>query len=131
MNASKDCLPRNKHDFIRVYQLKSIKRSGLIHLLPGLMEWIKDMNWPIAKEVAELLLTFPNELVPLLKTVLATNDDVWKYWCLECLVKKLPVELQMQLKDELVRLAKEPKEGEKLEELDETAMEILRMIEMR
>ena len=90
MNTQEDYLPRNKHDFRRVYQLKGIKRSELVLLLPGLMEWIQDMNWPIANEVAELLLTFPNEIVPLVKDVLATNDDVWKYWCLECLVKRLP-----------------------------------------
>ena len=98
MKYSEDYLPRNKHDFRRVNQLKSMNRNELLLLLPGLMEWIQDMNWPIANEVAELLLTFPNEIVPLVKDVLATNDDVWKYWCLECLVKRLPVELQMQLK---------------------------------
>ena len=129
MNTSEDYLPRNKHDFRRVYQLKDIKRSELVLLLPGLIEWIQDMNWPIANEVAELLLTFPNEIVPLIKDVLATNDDVWKYWCLECLVKKLPIELQMQFQSELIRIVETPTEGEKLEELDETAMEILRVIE--
>ena len=87
------------------------------------------MNWPIANEVAELLLTFPNEIVPLIKDVLATNDDVWKYWCLECLVKKLPIELQIQFQSELLRIIEKPTEGEKLEELDEIAMEILRVIE--
>ena len=86
------------------------------------------MNWPIANEVAELLLAFPNEIVPLIKDVLATNDDVWKYWCLECLVKKLPIELQLEFQSELIRIVETPTVGEKLEELDETAMEILRVI---
>lgn len=127
MNTSGDYLPRNKYDFRRVNQLKSMKRSELVLLLPGLMEWIQDMNWPIATEVTELLLTFPNEIVPLVKDVLATNDDVWKYWCIECLLKRLLVELNMQLKNDLVRLAEEPTEGEKLEELDQMAVEIMRM----
>ena len=129
MNILEDYLPRNKQDFRRVNRLKDIKRSELVLLLPSLMEWIQDMNWPIANEVAELLLAFPNEIVPLIKDVLATTDDVWKYWCLECLVKKLPIELQMEFQSELIRIVETPTEGEKLEELDETAMEILQVIE--
>ncbi|WP_313804310.1 DUF5071 domain-containing protein [Cytobacillus sp.] len=129
MNSYSDNLPKNKHDFDQVYKLKKMDRTELLPLLPGLMEWVKDMNWPIAHEVAELLITFPNDIVPLIKEVLCTNDDVWKYWCLEILVKRLPEGLGMDLKSELINLVERPTAGEKLEELDEIAMEILRTIE--
>ncbi|WP_102272307.1 DUF5071 domain-containing protein [Cytobacillus massiliigabonensis] len=128
MNSYEDYLPTDKHDFDRVHQLKQMERTALLPLLPDLMEWIQDMNWPIAREVAELLLTFPNELVPLIKEVLATNDDVWKYWCLIILAKKLPEDMRKHLKAELTRLVESPTAGEKLEELDEIAREILRTI---
>ena len=59
------------------------------------------------QKYVELLLTFPNEIVPLVKDVLATNDPVWKYWCLECVVKGLPVELRTQFKVDLERLNRE------------------------
>lgn len=129
MNIFDEDLPRNKHDFERVSRLKKMDRTELLPLLPGLMEWIQDMNWPIAEEVAELLLTFPNEIVPLIKEVLATNDNVWKYWCLEMLVKRLPIELRKSFKGDLINLIERPTSGEKLEELDETAYEILQTIE--
>ena len=122
-------LPRDKHDSERVNQLKNLSREELVLLLPGLMEWIQDMNWPIAEEVAELLLTYPDEIVPLIKDVLVTNDDIWKYWCLIKLVKKLPKDLKVQLKGDLIRLVESPTAGEKLEELDEISVEILQMIE--
>ncbi|WP_108671750.1 DUF5071 domain-containing protein [Peribacillus acanthi] len=122
-------LPRDKHDSERVNQLKNLSRKELVPLLPGLMEWIQDMNWPIAEEVSELLLTCPDEIVPLIKEVLATNDDVWKYWCLIILVKRLPEDLRMQFKRDLIRLAESPTAGEKLEELDEIALEIVQMFE--
>lgn len=122
-------LPRDKHDSERVNQLKNLSREELVLLLPGLMEWIQDMNWPIAEEVAELLLTYPDEIVPLIKDVLVTNDDIWKYWCLIKLVKKLPKDLKVQLKGDLIRLVESPTAGEKLEELDEIAVEVLQMIE--
>ncbi|MBP2243270.1 hypothetical protein J2Z40_003869 [Cytobacillus eiseniae] len=121
-------LPRNKHDFDRVDQLKKMNRIELLPLLPGLLEWIQDMNWPIAHEVAELLLTFPNEMVPLIQDVFATNDEIWKYWCLDILIKRLPKEIKVQLKDELIRLVERPTVGEKYEELDEMASEILSTI---
>lgn len=129
MNHYADFLPKNKHDFDSVYNLKKMDRTERLPLLPGLMEWIQDMNWPIANEVAELLLTFPNDMVPLIKEVLATHDDVWKYWCLEILIKGLPEVVRLDLKSELIRIVERPTAGEKLEELDETAMEILRTIE--
>ncbi|EOR24601.1 DUF5071 domain-containing protein [Cytobacillus oceanisediminis] len=122
-------LPRDKHDSERVNQLKNLSRKELVLLLPGLMEWIQDMNWPVAEEVSELLLTCPDEIVPLIKNVLATNDDVWKYWCLIILVKRLPEDLRMQFKMDLIRLAESPTAGERLEELDEIALEILQMFE--
>jgi hypothetical protein len=72
---------------------------------------------------------FPNEIVLLIKEVLARNDNVWKYWCLETLVKRLPNELRKSFKGDLIRLIESPTAGEKLEELDEIALEILQMIE--
>ncbi|MFJ8235333.1 DUF5071 domain-containing protein [Ureibacillus sp. NPDC094379] len=128
MNSYDEFLPRNKHDFDRLYKLKTMDHTELLPLLPGLMEWIQDMNWPIAEEVAELLLLFPNEIVPLIKNVFATNDDVWKYWCLVVLIKKMPKESRSLLKSDLIRLIERPTAGEKVEELDEIAMQLLQTI---
>jgi len=128
MSIHTDFLPRNKHDFERVHKLKRVERTELLPLLPGLMEWIQDMNWPIAEEVAELLLAFANEITPLIKDVLTTDDDIWKYWCLQILVKRLPHEVKKSFEEDLIRLVERPTAGEKAEALDETAIEILETI---
>ncbi|WP_100330418.1 DUF5071 domain-containing protein [Bacillus xiapuensis] len=128
MNIYDKYLPKNKHDFDRVHKLKKMDRTELLPLLPGLMEWVQDMNWPIAEEVAQLILTFPNEIVPLVKEVFKTNDDVWKYWCLEILVHRLPMESRQLFKDDLIRLIERPTAGEKYEEFDEIAIKILQTI---
>jgi len=119
-------LPRNKHDFERVELLKNLNRNKLIPLLPKLLEWIQDMNWPIANDISELLLAYPTELIPLIKNVLASEDDVWKYWCLEILVKRMSKSFRIEFKDDLIKLAEQPTAAEKLEELDTIAIEILR-----
>ncbi|WP_088071950.1 DUF5071 domain-containing protein [Gottfriedia luciferensis] len=125
MNEISNLLPRDKFDFERVNELKQLNKSDLIPVLPNLLEWIQDMNWPIAKETAKLLLNFPSEIVPYIKIVLQSDDYIWKYWCLSELVKKLPIDSKILFKDELEKLANSPTPDEQLEELDEIALEIL------
>jgi hypothetical protein len=118
-------LPRDKFDFERVNELKQLNNTDLIHLLPNLLEWLQDINWPIAQEIAKLLLNFPIEIVPHIKSVLQGDDDIWKYWCLSELVMELPIESKTLFKEELEKLANSPTPDEKLEDLDEMAVEIL------
>jgi len=122
MENLNDLLPKDKFDIDTVEKLRGLKRGELISLLPKLLEWIQDMNWVIAPKIAELLLDFPNEIIPHLRKVFETEDDIWKFWCLEVLVKYLPSE---SIKKDLIRLAEKPSEGEKLEEVNVKAKEIL------
>ncbi len=121
-------LPKDKFDTESVEKIRELSREDIIPLLPNLLEWIQDMNWVIAPKVAELLLDFPNEIVLLIKNVFETEDNVWKYWCLEVLVKYLPTESKMVLRNDLIRLAKKTSEEEKLEEVDVIAKEILEQL---
>lgn len=122
-------LPRDKHDFESVAVLKNIDKSITITLIPQLLEWLQDMNWPIAGEVAKLLLQFPEETIPHVKAVLQMDDDLWKEWCLRYFVSELPVELIASFKPILIRISTNPTPGEILEEVNETATEILELVE--
>ncbi|WP_334073137.1 DUF5071 domain-containing protein [Paenibacillus sp. A14] len=119
-------LPRDKHDFERVDVLKYIDKEDLIKLIPKLIEWLQDINWPIAMDVSKLLLTVPVETIPFIRNVLAGDDDIWKEWCLRYIVKDLPTELRENLKEDLERIAYRPTKGEELEEVHITAQEILK-----
>ena len=120
-----EMLPEDKFDFERVNNIMRMRNEDVIPLLPGLLEWIQDMNWPIAHEVVEILVAFPKEIVPHLKKVFSTNDATWKYWCLECIIKDLPLYEKNLLRNDLIKLSKTPTEDEKLEEVDGIASEIL------
>ncbi|WP_458413260.1 DUF5071 domain-containing protein [Schinkia sp. CFF1] len=122
-----EILPKDKFDIESVEKIRGLSREDIIPLLPNLLEWIQDMNWVIAPKVAELLLDFPNGIISLIRSVFETEDNVWKYWCLEVLVKYLP-ESKMALRNDLIRLAKTPSEEEKLEEVDVMAKEILEQL---
>lgn len=121
-------LPRDKHDFERVDVLKYMDKDDLIKLIPKLIEWLQEINWPIAMDVSKLLLTVPVETIPFIRNVLAGGDNIWKEWCLRYIVKDLPTELRENLKEDLERIAYRPTKGEELEEVHITAQEIFKEI---
>lgn len=128
MKSFKDLLPRHKFDEDRVEMIKKMDRDEIVLLLPGLLEWIQDMNWPVAPSVLKLLLTFPEEVVPHIQDVLSSKDDNWKWFVLHFLVIELPIESRVAFKEYLTRVAETPTQNEIAEELDEIAKEILETI---
>ncbi|MBD8499276.1 DUF5071 domain-containing protein [Paenibacillus arenosi] len=126
----KDLLPRDKHDFETVNQLKHAERKELIKLLPELLTWLQDMNWPISIDISEILVkTIPRETIPLVKNILNGDDDIWKEYCLRYFVMNLPSELLAldNLQEDLIRIATKPTKGEELEEVHLTAQEIIKL----
>ncbi|WP_237690761.1 DUF5071 domain-containing protein [Paenibacillus caui] len=103
----------------------------MVTLIPQLLEWLQDINWPIAEEIAKLLLEVPKETIPHIKDVLKTNDNIWKEWCLRYLVSKFPQHLIIEFEPELIRIAYNPTKGEELEEVNETAKMILELIDKK
>nr|WP_285851259.1 DUF5071 domain-containing protein [Sporosarcina aquimarina] len=118
-------MPRHKYDDGRVEMIKKMDRDEILPLLPGLLEWIQDINWPVAPSVVKILLTFPEEIVPHVQDVLASDDDNWKWFILHFLVVELPVESKVQFEEYLTRVTKTPTKNELFEELAEIAKEIL------
>ncbi|AVK85139.1 DUF5071 domain-containing protein [Lysinibacillus sp. B2A1] len=128
MENFEDLLPRHKHDHDRIEMIKKMDRDKILPLLPNLLKWIQDMNWPVAPRVLELLLTFPEEIAPHVQYVLSSDDDNWKWFILHFLIIKLPVESRVQFREYLTRVAETPTDNELAEELDEIAKEILETI---
>lgn len=128
MEGYEDYLPLNIYDLDKVEKLKKLDRNVLEPLLPDLLEYTQDMNWPVASGVVEILLTFPKEIVSHVQAILSSNDDNWKWFILHFLVIKLPVESQVQFKQYLIRVAQTPTQNEIAEELDEIAKEIVDML---
>lgn len=128
MESFKKLLPRHKTDDDRIEMIKNMDREQILPLLPGPLEWIQDMNWPVAPSVLELLLTFPEEIVPHVQDVLSSDDDNWKWFILHFFVIKLPVESRIQFREYLTRVIETPTQNELAEELDEIAKEILESI---
>ncbi|NEW06864.1 DUF5071 domain-containing protein [Paenibacillus sp. SYP-B3998] len=75
------------------------------YILSGLLEWIMDMNWPGASKISELLISIKEPLIPLVKEAFKTNDTIWQYWIIECILKNWSEDLVKQIDEELILLA--------------------------
>ncbi|WP_333596898.1 DUF5071 domain-containing protein [Chryseobacterium flavum] len=119
----KDLIPKDKSDLFTAEKLKHYSYDDLKEIIPDLLEWLQDMNWPVAKTVSEYLLSIndkiTSELLPILKS---NKDEVWKYWIITVFgpVTQCPV-----IKNEIIRIAVSPTKNEKIEEVHEVAQEIM------
>src|SRR6266850_1447669 len=117
-------LPRDKFDEASVEHIRALGYPAIDPILPHLMTWLQDMNWPIAGPVAECLIPIGRPLLPYIHRVLEGNDDLWQYWVLGSLVKHLESDVIAELRDDLVKISRheDPEEayvlaGEILERL--------------
>ncbi|MHA6529406.1 DUF5071 domain-containing protein [Paenibacillus sp. BAC0078] len=98
-------LPRDKSDYRSVEMLARSEGSLVIPLLPELLTWVQDMNWPIAIDIVEILLKYRTETIPHVKTILAQHETGWTYNILMHLINKWDTELVSRLSASLQELA--------------------------
>lgn len=130
MNENLETLiPKNKSDIEAAEKLVAMGYPKIAPVLPQLMEWVQDYNWPVAKVIAPFLASIGEPLIPEIKKVLTSNDDMWKYWCLHVIVDEMKAEYLRMLAPELERLATNPSQDEIDSEVDEIAKTILSKFE--
>lgn len=130
MDQQSELLPKDKHDHEAIERLHKLPIQELVPLLPELLEWVADINWPIARDAIDLVLAVPEHIVEPIREVFRTTDDEWKNNCLDYVILHLPVEQRRQLKPELERIAHQPTEYEIEEGMRDTAQELLDSIEV-
>lgn len=73
------------------------------------------MNWPIAKDIEDVLADFRDHLIPHIRAVLNSYDGVWKISLLYGLINRLSDQHLLELKIDLARIKYHPT----LDEVDE------------
>lgn len=84
-------VPKHKHDLDNLQLLKNLGYPAIRPVLPELMTWIQDMNWPVANAVAPFLVSLGSTLAPYVQEVLDTTDGMWKYWVITSVLDKMPL----------------------------------------
>ena len=99
-------VPKNKFDNSTIPQLMSLSENDITPILPKLLNWIADFNWPIANDVCKVLAKFPESITPLLIEALnpEAEDDELKYYIINHLIPLLPREFQKKLVPSLKRI---------------------------
>ena len=117
-------LPRDKHDAENAAALVAAGGENIMHVMPQILEWMQDRNWPVARVFQPFLADVGARLAPFVKAVFATDDNVWKYNLLVGIVGRSP-ELATALRADLERMAYNPTAGEQLECVAVEAQDIL------
>lgn len=117
-------VPKDKFDNSNIEHLKLLTEVEIAPILPALLGWIQDCNWPVANDILPVLALHQSALVPLIHKVLRSDekDDIWKYWIITCLVPLFSDENTNRILPDIKRIAKSPTQSELKEEVNEAAI---------
>ncbi|WP_428243513.1 DUF5071 domain-containing protein [Gynuella sp.] len=118
-------VPNSKSDDEACEHLSRATDAEIIPHIYELLEWLQDMNWPVALNVAERLSKLGIELVEPVWTILDGTDEVWKYWIVSHLLHAVNKQVYQSLKFKLYRMKSQPTQGEIKEEVYDAVCELL------
>lgn len=124
----KNLIPKDKFDTSSFEQLMALRDEEADVIIPDLLEWIQDMNWPVAPYMIRVLAkqreVTEKHLLVLLKP--EQKDAEWKLHIIRNLLREWPsCPDDERITAEIARIADHPTEGERLEEVDVAAREYL------
>ena len=117
-------IPRHKSDFERANRLIRLGYSNVKSILPEIIEWTLDGNWPIARRLQDFLICIGKPVAPFIKVILQNGNSSDKYHLLSGVVAHSN-ELNVELYSELLRMSEFPTKEEISDEIDVKAKEIL------
>ena len=118
-------VPNGKAETEKAQALVALGYPTIEPVLPLIVRWLQDLNWPVARVFIPFLVAIGAPLAPHVRSVLATDDDCWKYALLEAVVRQSS-QLTTALASDLKRLAENPTAGEQTEGVARAAQDILR-----
>ena len=117
-------VPRHKSDLQVARDVTGRSFAEIEPIVPALLEWTQDRNWPVAAILCPFFASIGVPLVPYLRRVFDTDDDSWKYEVIVSIVRPSP-ELCSALSKDLRRMADSPTAAEEKEEVNIVASEAL------
>ncbi|MBL0020413.1 MAG: DUF5071 domain-containing protein [Bacteroidetes bacterium] len=119
--ALRSQLPLHKSDIEKAKAIVALGFPEVQAVLPHLLVWLQDYNWPVAQVLVPFLAGLGRDVVPEVRTVLQGDDEVWIYWVLTKVVAEMPEDAISDLRNALKDLADRPS----VEGVDLVALEIL------
>jgi hypothetical protein len=91
MQSVRELIPKDKGDIATALKLNAYSYQDVKPIVPELLEWLQDGNWPVAHPIADYLTTITDQITPEIIEVLRGNDPNWKYWCLIVFGREKPI----------------------------------------
>ena len=123
-----DFLPKDKFDIENAALLRNLGYPTIRPIMRQLLEWLQDMNWPVAQFIAPWILTIGVELYPYFEEIFQSNDSLWKNWVLTALIDEMPIEMAQRFSPLLQQLSQSQNEFDITEGVPEIAKAILTKI---
>ena len=124
----KTLVPKDKHDmdFDKITDFYWYDYQELKPIIPELLTWLQDYNWPVATPIARHLQKMLPDILPELMPILEGNDSTWKYWILQIFFIETKSEYWKKIQATIEQLAFNPSENDKKDEVNLLALEILK-----
>lgn len=120
-----ELLPKDKVDDSNLGKIKELSDAEIEPIIPELLGWLQDMNWPIANEIAEILRHHEDVVFPHIPGILQSDDAMWKLWVMEGLVPHFRLEHKQMLKQDIAALITEETTDEDVIAVSECAKKCL------
>ncbi len=121
----RNIVPTHKSDLQTCHDLERATDSEVVEVIPELLKWVQDINWPVAQLVIARIRTFKEPIINPILEILESEDNVWKYHIIEHLLHKVDNSVLNQLKSTIERIADNPTDLEKSEEVHLVARNLL------
>ena len=118
-------MPSSKFDVDSAERAVTCGWPGVEPVLPQLLEWLQDYNWPVAHIIAPFVARIGDPIVPYLRPILDGDELLWKYWIINAVLADAPLTVVEQFQPDLERLVGDPTPGEVGEELPDVAKPVL------
>ncbi|PZD97270.1 hypothetical protein DNH61_02625 [Paenibacillus sambharensis] len=113
---------RSKMDYERLEAVRMTDLCEIPEIIPHLLEWTQDLNWPVAIPIIEKLLAYP--VFP----IFTTQDGIWKDNVIQYYIRELSLEYKTAFTEELVRIVENPTDDEIDDEVVKSAASALEEI---
>lgn len=120
-------IPQDKFDLDAAKRLSLATPEQVSVVATSLLEWIADMNWPVALELIHVLPKFYKEIIPSIELILINpeNDAIWKYWIISQLLIQFPKEGIINLLPIIQEYADSVPNNEDEDDLKKSALDFL------
>ena len=123
-----DLIPKSKFDCSNIEALNRLSNEEIEPIISELIAWMKDMNWPVAKEMPTILSKHQKQTIPHIIEILKPEQPEcdWKSFIIYALLPLFNAENLLKIKPALKRIADNPTVGELSDETNLAAEELLR-----